>query len=109
METKRNKNLEINELELHDAEIKPIIFNYASKTAELKLILNLHGGEVLGATLYFYDVDVFTITLTEPWGSGKYISKATIKEVSKQYSFRTVLNSGDEIYIKSNNLEYIPD
>ncbi|RYE38872.1 MAG: hypothetical protein EOP48_26455 [Sphingobacteriales bacterium] len=97
-------------INLHDAALGEIICQYKNKL--VSIIATSDQSEKKGWTerLDFSEVCHLTIPILEPWGEGYYINSVTKEDHSEQnegeFSIKILLNSGDEIIVRSSSLSY---
>jgi hypothetical protein len=93
-----NNYKEIEQLYLHDSELKRIIVDYADKKVRVNL-LTVQTNQIpqKQVEFIFQGVTDVHIPINEPWGSGFYVSTISVERENALIRTRLELNSGDEI------------
>ena len=95
------QNIQISEIDLHDALLQDIAVSYQEKRIVISLILPLFPpirNAEQAAALIMENTSHFDISFEEPWGRGTYIFSEEIRQSPNgQLHLTITLNSGDTI------------
>lgn len=105
-----NFTSEVNNLDLHDGELKDIYCSYDHHEIEIPVTLDTPHKKNIKAKLKFTGVLTFSISFLEPWGSGIYINEIKVVKCggmsTEALNCEILLNSGDKISIHSSEIYY---
>jgi hypothetical protein len=95
----------IEELPLHDAIVKKIVYRWNAKIIEFELLAFIENGkDATQHILRFGGVSNFNFPHTSPWGESSCINEAT--GMSGEFSIE--MQSGDTISISAENCSFEP-
>jgi hypothetical protein len=93
-----NNHKEIEQLYVHDSELKEIVVDYANKEVRVNLLTaQINELPQKQVEFIFQKVTDVHVPMNEPWGSGFYLHSILVEEANTRIKTTLELNSGDEI------------
>ena len=98
LEFSSNNFKEIEQLYIHDSELKKIMVDYANKEARVNLLSpQINELPQKPVEFIFQGVTDVHIQMKEPWGSGIYLHSFSVEKTNSLIKTTFELNSGDVI------------
>lgn len=87
---------EIENIYLHDSELREIVINYFKKEVSLILVTAATSSKSSQNVKFLFEqVSDIHVPIKEPWGSGFYIHSLEVELAEDRIKTNIILNSGD--------------